>query len=133
MHHHIIIMRLRQLEEGNKRPGTSSAASRFRRNSESLMQRFPPRWAVIALAMTLGLVAYLSQNQYSNDGGLQTAVTSFFNLKPNASWKGDPCADLWRPDVLVGKCFGLEKAASEVKTWDACRALCCWQADCVTW
>lgn len=128
-------MRLRALEEGGKHVSAPSS-SRLRRQSESIMERLPPKWAVITLALALGLVAFLSQQQYSSGGtgSMQAAVTTFFNLEPNASWKGDPCADLWRPDVLVGKCFGLDKVNDpNVKRWDQCRALCCWQADCVTW
>lgn len=47
----------------------------------------------------------------------------------------DACADKWRPDVLVGKCFGLEEAKDPAasKSPEACRAQCCGDEKCVTW
>jgi hypothetical protein len=49
----------------------------------------------------------------------------------------DGCADVkWRPDLLVGKCFGLESAPvpEASKSWEACRDHCCEAKEaCITW
>eukprot|EP00624_Nannochloropsis_granulata_P006997 evm.model.NODE_5774_length_13239_cov_27.488331.1 len=49
----------------------------------------------------------------------------------------DACAGVkWRPDELVGKCFGLEPAPvpGASKSWEACRDYCCEAKEaCITW
>lgn len=54
----------------------------------------------------------------------------------------DACANLWRPDKLVGRCFGLKthteftevKDVAIVQTADQCKAMCCkLDTKCVTW
>ena len=76
-------------------------------------------------------------------GLLCISYSSELSENPTAN---DECAHLWRPDELVGKCFGLKKISeyknggidvpdsSTITSPEACKKLCCRLGDkCVTW
>ena len=93
--------------------------------------------AVLALLLLSALPIRAAEDSSAdnNKGGASSIIKSNSKIKS--------CKGLWRPDTLVGKCFGLtdsEKLESEgykkfpIASADDCRKLCCIMGDkCTTW
>lgn len=95
-----------------------------------------PLWRVLALVALL--LATMTARAAAEDTATGSGSTS--SAKPKAK----SCKGLWRPDQLVGKCFGLSDSDKldgdskefrrAISTADDCRKLCCVMGDkCTSW
>jgi hypothetical protein len=93
------------------------------------------KYCFIIQVVAIHLIALVFTNEYDKHSQEKNQARSITK-------SGGKCKGLWRPDKLVGKCFGLKsyieydelKNVKEVKKADECRAMCCNLGEqCITW
>ncbi len=117
-------------------------------NKDSQLKRRPGsvvHYMAITVAMFLLYLLLVSSmpSRQAPAGPMTTASYLAAQANSNLPWwvayflpaSEDLCANDWRPEPLIGKCFGLEKpnADEASASWEACRSHCCGSKECVTW
>lgn len=77
----------------------------------------------------------------SSELNISTSSTLILTKSAVSTAVMDKCASIWRPEELVGRCFGLKdhntysnlNHIKEVKTSGHCRSLCCDMDSCMSW